>query len=1102
MKNHFRKALAAIMLLMAGVTVFAQQKISGTVKDSAGEAVIGASVFVKGTTTGTITDLDGNYTLSVPSNSVLVASCIGYKDVEVTIPSGASVQNFVLEEDSTLLEETVVIGYQTVKRRDLTGSVASVNSKSLTSAPVANVAQALQGKLPGVNIISQDGRPDATVNIRVRGGGSISQSNDPLVLIDGVSGSLNDIPSDQIESIDVLKDASSTAIYGARGANGVILITTKGAKAGKVRVTYAGYAKLNTPTKYLESLDPYDYLAYVWANADANGGSYYTEPFTKLFGIGEYGDINRYKNVQKYDVQKQIYKSSFSHNHDLSISGGTDATKVLFSVSYTGEDGMKINSYSNRANASLKLDQKISDNLSFSLDARYTDRVSMGYEGTGSRSGSVLSSSYRFRPIATADIMGDLSALTEGAVEQYGKSSLWDRYDPYQQIMDYEPETHRQNIRGTAGITWNIVKGLTYHTELSLARTYNQSKTWGGAIHNSYLNDTTGEKQWAGSAQLSKSDSWSMRWTNTLNYDFTVGKIHHFNILAGQEMTNSGGNSITVKADHFPANFTKENAFAMINQYDNTATTLKAAEMFSAGYTTPSRILSYFGRANYTLNDKYLFTLTFRADGSSKFAPSNRWGYFPAAAFAWRMGDEPWMKNINWMDDLKLRLSYGTVGNDGISADLWSQTWSASTTAAIVGGTNYVSYDLSTAMANADLKWETTITRNLGVDFSLLKNRLSGTVDVYWNTTKDLLMNTTLPGITGFTSTYANIGQTSNKGVELSLSGVLVQTKDWGLTIGGNINFNRNNVDALADGVSGQYGSGWFSSGNPANDYGLYVGQPVGLVRGLQYDGFYTTADFDYDPATQVYTLKPGVPDVSASITGVFHGVDKNVPTGQNAHPGMTKYKDIDGSGTVDYEDYDIIGNMNAKATGGFNISANYKNWDLGAYFNFSLGNQIYNITRLASLNGYKETGVFENHLAILKDSYKIYDIQNGQLVRLYSPSDLDAVNANAQYPLFYNENGVVSDLGIEDGSYLRLNTLTIGYTLPNTSRVAKALSLSSLRVYATAYNLFTITKYSGLDPEVSSSENMNSSTYPTPGIDWGSYPRARSFVLGVNLAF
>ena len=1101
MKNHLRMVMAGLLLLVSGAFAFAQNKVTGTVKDAAGEPIVAASVVVRGTTIGAVTDLDGNYTLNVPANSVLEASCIGYTS-QVVNYSNQSVVNFVLNEDALFLDETVVIGYQTVKRRDLTGSVASVNSKQLTSAPVSNVAQAIQGKLPGVNIVSQDGRPDAQMNIRVRGGGSISQSNEPLILIDGIAGTMSDIPSEQVEDITVLKDASSTAIYGARGANGVILITTKGAKEGKVRVTYSGYAKFNTPTKYLEALGPYDYLYYVWANAEAHDHTYGAVPFTELYGLGEYGDINRYKNTQKYDIQRQVYGPSFSHNHDLSISGGTESTKVLLSLGWNDENGMKVNSWMKRGNISLKVNQKISDRLNVGVDLRYTDYTSFGNEGTGSRSGSVLSSSYRYRPIATSDILGNLDALQKGAIEQYGKGVLWDVYDPYKQLMDNEPLRKRQALRGTFSLNWNIVKGLTYHTDLSGGRSYNQNKTWTGAVVNNYLNDKTGEKQHAGNATVYQGNSWTMRWTNTLNYEFDFGQAHRFNVLVGHEMSNTGGDSMTITADHFPANFTKENAFYMIDQFDANAST--TARKFYTGYNTPSRILSFFGRVNYSLLDRYLFTVTFRADGSSKFAPSHRWGYFPAAAFAWRVSEEPFMEDANWLNDLKVRLSYGTVGNDGISADLWSQSWEAAT------GNNYYSignvkqsaYTISSAMANPDLKWETTVTRNIGIDFGVLNGRLSGTLDLYWNSTKDLLMNMTLPTITGFSSTYANIGQTSNKGIELSLNAILVQTRDWGLTLGGNINFNKNNIDQLSENVTPLYGSSWFHSGNPGNDFGLFVGQPVGLVRGLTYDGLYQVSDFDYDAASQIYTLKAGVPDVSTNITGPMYGIQSNVPKGQNAYPGMPKFIDTDKSGTVDVADYTVIGNTNPLFTGGFNLSANYKNWDFGAYFNFSVGNQIYNITKLATLNGYKESGVFENHLAFMKDSFKIYDIQNGQLVRVHEPAALQALNANAQWPVCTNENGIVSTLGIEDGSYLRLNTLTAGYSVPSSSAFAKALSISSLRVYATIYNLFTLTKYSGLDPEVSTAQNMNGAAYPTPGVDWGAYPRARSFVLGVNVSF
>ena len=1097
-----RRIFLAILSCMLWLTGFAQNAITGIVKDVTGEPLIGVSVMIKGSNSGTVTDMDGRFNLqSVPSSAQLQFSYIGYLTQTVKVGNSTNF-NITLSEDNASLDEVVVIGYQTVKRRDLTGSVASVNNKQLTAAPVADVAQALQGKLAGVNIVAQDGRPDASVSIRVRGGGSISQSNEPLILIDGVAGSLSDVPSDQVESIDVLKDASSTAIYGARGANGVILVTTKRAKEGRATITYNGYAKFNTPTKYIKALNPYDYISYIWANATAQDNPDYTEPIKTLFGLAN-GGLEKWKNVGAYEIQKDIYNSSFSHNHDLTMSGGTDKTRYLLSVSYNNEDGMKINSYRRRAVISGKIDQKINKALDFSLDFRYVDMETMSNEKTTNGQGSALSSAFKFRPISTADIerLGDPAGFRQGAIAQYGKQWLWDMDDPYKRIMDYEPLVNRQHLRGTASLNWKIIKGLTYHTDLTLSRSWQQNKTWSGPVYNNYLDEETGEAQYAGAASLYKGDSWSVRWTNTLNYELEINKNNRLNFLIGHEVTNSGGNSMRIDTDYFPSNFTKENAFAMINQYDKTKSTITTP--FQSGYSISERILSFFGRVNYTLLDRYLFTFTMRADGSSKFAPSKRWGYFPAGAFAWRLSEEPFMKATqNWLSNLKIRLSYGTVGNDGIDSSLWSQTWSSETSANrqyTLGGKVQPSYKLaSTTMANPDLKWETTITRNIGIDWGILNNRINGSIDIYKNTTKDLLMLTTLPTITGFEATYANIGKTSNRGIEFSVNAAIIQSKNFNLNAGFNINFNKNKVDELAKGVNGIYGTGWFSAGNPGNDMILKEGEAVGLVRGLQYAGIYTTDDFTYDAATHVYTLKPGVPDVSANITGVVYGVNKYVPSGQNAYPGMAKYVDVDGSGLVDAEDYDVIGDMNPTHTGGFNLTGNYKSFDFGMYFNWSVGNKIYNVNKMASLMGYKENGVFQNKLEMMNGCYKIFDLSSGEPVRVHDPAALDALNANATLPLCYNENGTVSTLGIESGSYLRLNTLTIGYTLPKT--LTGKIGISHLRVYGTIYNLMTITGYDGLDPEVNTDPTRT--TYPTPGLDWGAYPRPRSFVLGLNVSF
>lgn len=1106
-KQNFLKkvCLLALMVIFAGAQLYAQ-KVTGKVVDETNTPIPGANVVIKGTTNGVITNSEGSYTI-VPANvqkDVIQFSFIGYDTKEVQI-NGQTVINVKMTSSTLQIEEVVAIGYGTVKKRDVTGSVASVSGKQLTAIPVANVAQALQGRLPGVNVSSQDGRPDATISIRVRGGGSISQSNDPLILIDGVPGNISDVPSEMVESIDVLKDASSTAIFGARGANGVILVTTKRGKSGDVTVSYSGYGKFNTPTGYLETLNPYDYLSFKWGLMDVYFGTTYTTPFQKLWGIGAYtgnnsAGLDAYKNVDQFNVQKDVYFGSFSQNHDLTISGGTDKTKVILGLGYLDEDGMKLNSFSKRTVASFKLDQKMGKNLDFNLDVQYTDKNTMGNEGTTSGYGSSLSGSYRFRPIAKSNIKGDLAFLGDASL---GEESfvMDDMYNPVNVIKDRQNRSFTQSLRATAGLNWKIVKGLNYHSELTLARNNTQTRNWRGPTPASgnevnYLN-SDGTLQFSGDADYRKNDARSMRWANTLAYELKLKEIHRLNFLVGQEITNSGGSSMRISGQKYPANFTMDNAFAMISQYG-------ANLVVASGVSTPNRLQSYFGRANYSLKDKYMFAATFRADGSSNFSPEHRWGYFPAGSLAWRISQESFMKNIKNLDDLKLRVSYGQVGNDAISADQWSQLWAATTDTRWQYGLNRVlqpSYDLaSPQLSNRDLKWETTITRNIGLDFSLYNHRLTGTVDVYQNSTKDLLMLTDIPSITGFTSSYANIGQTSNKGVEISLTGTILRNKDWNISASANINFNRGNIDKLADGMQSAYGTQFLQSGIPNADYKLLVGKPVGIVMGYQRDGkgYYTPDDFNFDATTKTYTLKTGIADLSKSFVSYRAGL---VPGSQQAYPGLPKLVDNVKDGVIDDKDMVEIGNTNPKNTGGFNVNATYKSFDLGLYFNWSYGNDVYNANKLATLfNGNKGGGLYGNKLSIVKDSYMNYQIQSGMLVKLITPDQLNAANTNATVPSTFLQQGYVSDIGIEDGSYLRLNTVTLGYSLPK--QVLSKVKVSNLRIYGSIYNAFTLTGYSGLDPDVNTSQNVNSSRYPTPGFDWGTYPRARQFVIGLNVTF
>lgn len=963
----------------------------------------------------------------------------------------------------------------------------------------------MQGKLPGVNVFSQDGRPDASVYIRVRGGGSVSQSNEPLYIVDGFPvGSINDIPADQIESIDVLKDASSTAIYGARGANGVIIVTTKSGKAGKLTISYDGYAQFNQPTKYLPTMNAYNYIAYNWAYAKAISNAY-ADAWEKLWGIGAYAStynnpdgIDHYKNVAAENYAKQAYGNSFSHNHNISISNGNSKTKYLLAGSYTDNQGMKINSWFKRTNALFKLSQKISDNLDLSFDTRFTNIQAMGNEGTTNGIGSILSSAYEFRPIATSDVLGELDDSKNTQLGLYD-FVLQDRYNPVERMKDYLPLSIRRSLRSNGALSWKIIKGLTARSEFGYNLFWNKGKTWSGAVYNNYL-DNSGNKTFAGDASLSTSEGWALRWVNTINYKVKMlNENHSLDVTAGQEVNNSHGESLSMYGIKYPASFDSERAFAMMNQY--LAGTNPINFGISSNVTTPDRLSSYFGRLNYSFLDRYLFTATFRADGSSRFPSVHKWGYFPAGAIGWRVSDESFMKNVKWLNSLKLRASYGEVGNDDISANLWKLQWSSASTRYSINEQVQTAYNPSSTMPNPNLKWETTITRDIGVDFSLFSGRLFGTIDVYKNSTKDLLMLTSLDaGQTGFTAMYANVGSTSNRGLEISLGGNIISQKDFSLAANFNINFNKGRVDELAPGVNGLYKTQWGSTMTQPNtgDYILQVGQPVGMVRGYTYDGWYTVDDFDYNNG--IYTLKKGVPDIASGILGTVYGTTAHKPGGQSAYPGVVKFKDINGDGVVDEKDVSVIGNMNPKHTGGMNINSTYKNFDFTLNLNWSYGNKIYDANYLAAFYGSKEDGLYRNRLDYLSSSYRIYDIQNDQLLSVTDPAALQALNANATTFLPYHENPIVSTLGIQDGSYLRINTITIGYSLPKS--IIRRASMTRLRIYGSIYNALTFTKYPGLDPEVNTNMSQGSAQYPTLGLDWGSYPRARSFTFGLNLEF
>ena len=762
MRTLLLMIFAALSLSVSAQTI----TLNGNVKDTTGEPIIGASIVEKGNTTnGTITDLDGNFSLKVPANATVVISYIGMKTQEIAI-KGKSKIDVTLSDDAKALDEVVVIGYGTAKRKDITGSVATVNAEALTVVPVASATEALTGKMAGVQITTTEGSPDAEMKIRVRGGGSITGDNTPLFIVDGFPvESISDIPASDIEDMTVLKDASSTAIYGSRGANGVILVTTKSGKEGKISVNYNAYYSWKKMAKQLNTLSSGDYAKWQYELAMLNSGKHDTinpDDYTKVFG--NYQDIDLYENIEGNNWQDQVFgRTGHTFNHNLSINGGSDKTKFAFSYAHMDDKAIMQDSDFKRDNLSLKVNHKPNKRVALDFSVRYSNTTINGAGANESKS-----------EVSSADSrMKDVMIYTP-----FNFKDLSDGYDPDLQltnplvsVADNARQQSRQTFNYNGSFTWEFIDNLKFKTEFGLDHYYNKDKRfYGVTTYNSRIN---GNNQPI--AVFTSKERKTFRNTNTLNYDFKKilkNKDHSLSLLVGQELIKVKSNTDTDEVRFYPKLFTADQAFNLSSQG-----TAFSTDKF---YNADDILLSYFARANYDFQGKYLASATFRADGSSKFSKDNRWGFFPSAALAWRMSSENFMESTkSWLDDLKLRISYGTAGNNNIPSDQTSTIWSAGSGASIGWMNNMSSYWTTGAqMANPDLKWETTHTRNAGLDFTLLNGKLSGTVEYYWNTTKDLLINFPVSGV-GYSFQYRNLGETENKGWEVTLNWNAINKKNY-----------------------------------------------------------------------------------------------------------------------------------------------------------------------------------------------------------------------------------------------------------------------------------------------------------------------------------
>lgn len=1065
MKKHLstqtrKRILSSLGLILFSVSfVLAQVLVKGTVKDNLGEGVPGASVQVKGTSQGTITDLDGKFSLNVPNkNTTLVISFIGYVTVEVKADPQKPMM-ISLKEDTKTLDEVVVVGYQEVRRRDLTGSVAKANLDDVLTAPVASIDQALGGRIAGVNVTSGEGMPGGTMNIVIRGNNSLTQENSPLYVIDGfpvedasATSTLN--PSD-IESLEVLKDASATAIYGARGANGVVIITTKKGKVGKAQLSYDGSFGVQHVTRTIPMMDAYEFVKLQNEMYPATTASSYF-----MTHEGKKWSQEDYRNIDQYNWQDEIFQAAWQHNHTLRLAGGTEGVRYNASLSYFDQNGTLLETGYERMQGRMNTVVR-RGKLNMSLTTNYSRSIQTGStpsETSYSGMNNLFYSVWGYRPVTSPDT--PLHVLMDSAMDNSVDASNDYRFNPILDLKNQYRKNYTNNLQMNGFIEYELLKGLKvkvsagYTLDSRKQDQFNNSKSrYGGPTSTDKVN-----------AQVVRNERLTWLNENTVTYQTNFKKKHYLNVLAGITFQNSDYEFYSFRTTHIP-----NESLGMAGMSEGQAGTTASAKSSWA-------MLSYLGRVTYNYKSKYYATASFRADGSSKFNKQNRYGYFPSASLAWTFTEEEFMKPLKQIiSNGKLRLSWGLTGNNRIGeydyyallAALKSRVGSYPSSNSIPNAAypfNGVSNLVGTvpiSLSNSDLKWETTEQWNLGLDLGFFNERIGVTMDIYRKTTKDLLLEASIPTSSGYKFGTKNIGKVRNDGLELSLNTVNIKSRDFKWSTNFNISFNKNEVMALSENQIARTSAAQFDQNyNGQQSYIAKIGLPMGMMYGYIYEGTYKYDDFN--KSGNSYSLKAGVPHFS---------------TEPNTQPGMPKYADLNGDGVVDTNDRTVIGRGLPIHTGGFTNNFEYKGIDLSVFFQWSYGNDIMNANRL----------FFEssNNRSRELNQYATY-------ANRWTPE-----NPNSDIPAATNSssNRVISSRIIEDGSYLRLKNVTLGYTFP--AKLIKKYKIDKARVYVAAQNLWTCTGYSGYDPEVSV---RNSAM--TPGLDYSSYPRAYSISLGVSLGF
>lgn len=1014
--------------------------VAGTVVDETSLPLIGASVSIQGTepAVGVVTDIDGNFELRLPgADATLEVSYVGYETVRVKATPGTPMQ-IVMRESATALQEVVAIGYATMKKSDLTGSVEKVSMEDLNRATVSSFDQALGGRIAGVQVVASDGQPGEGANIVIRGSNTISDEADgtPLYVIDGFAtddpnaGAIN--PAD-IESIDVLKDASATAIYGARGANGVIIITTKRGSESAPRITYEGSVSYQRRPKGLRLLQGREFveLQAEILTPDEMNKTY----FSYDEALGRYQTLADYDNRRSTDWQDEVFRNAAMTNHHLALTGGTKNTRYSGALSYYHQDGTIINSSYESIKARTTLDQRISPTVKAGTVVNFANNTSVGSaptQGDGQSTQYFLYQVLAYRPVKYRST-DDLEDIVDNNGGTYP-------YNPVKTIRNTYERLRNRQLSLNAYLNWDILPSLMF--KATFAYTWREARTEKFNNKDTYFGDPayspTGTN---GSFNIKEWNSWSNEYT--LNYRHQWG-AHKFNGLAGMSLLSKQISNVGAKAVHIPWD---DLGFWGIDT--GTAQSIVADNVLE-------RMMSFFGRFNYDYRGRYLFTATLRADGSSRFV-HHKWGLFPSASAAWRIIDEPFMSRATgWLSNLKIRVGWGATGNNA-TRDVYPGNllyW---------GGENYPwNNSLHQALymlqiANRKLRWETTYQTNIGLDFALWRNRLNGTIDIYDKDTRDLLLYADVPPSLGFTQVQQNIGSISNRGLEVTLNATVLPGTRGSLkwTSSFNIAFNRNKVTALSDGQESRTAGVRYPS--IPDLYICKVGRPLSEMYGYVYDGVYQYSDFD-EVSPGVYRLKDNVPD--------------NTNDRANIRPGDPKLRDINGDGRLTTEDRTVIGHGLPIHTGGFTNNFEWRGFDLSIFLQWSYGNDVINYNRVLLEN---LQGRHLNQLATAANHW-----------RPDTPTDYLWAPGRGL-------NNLHTSREVEDASFLRLKNIQLGYTFP--AKWLRGTRLASVRAYLSAQNVATLTGYSGYDPEVST---RNSAM--TRGFDYSAYPKAQSFTFGVKI--